>query len=152
MGCHILLQGIFPTQGLNPVSHIVDRRFTIWATRLTLGTWNLFVLKYKPEINFFADFWEISGIKFWQGQCICHKLDAMGRWWPLCPYPHMFRSIKGPGEDLSPHHHWFLSWLAFSHTLPGPPKPLPLPIVEKQKLLHASGHKQRWCKKFCIGC
>ena len=31
--CHFLLQGIFPTQGLNPVSRIVDRCFTIWATR-----------------------------------------------------------------------------------------------------------------------
>ena len=28
VGCHFLLQGIFPTQGLNPGSHIVGRRFT----------------------------------------------------------------------------------------------------------------------------
>ena len=33
VGCHFLLQRIFPTQGLNPVSHIVSRCFTIWATR-----------------------------------------------------------------------------------------------------------------------
>ena len=32
-GCHALLQGIFPTQGLNLVSCIVGRFFTIWATR-----------------------------------------------------------------------------------------------------------------------
>ena len=31
--CHFLLQQIFPTQGLNPVSCIIDRGFTIWATR-----------------------------------------------------------------------------------------------------------------------
>ena len=29
MGCHALLQGIFPTQG----SHIAGKFFTIWATR-----------------------------------------------------------------------------------------------------------------------
>ena len=33
MGCHFFLQGIFPVQGLNPVSCIADTRFTIWATR-----------------------------------------------------------------------------------------------------------------------
>ena len=33
VGCHFLLQGIFPTQGSNQVSCIVARRFTIWATR-----------------------------------------------------------------------------------------------------------------------
>ena len=31
VGCHFLLQEIFPTQGLNPISHIVGRRFTIRA-------------------------------------------------------------------------------------------------------------------------
>ena len=31
--CHFLLQGIFPTQGRAWVSRIVDRRFTVWATR-----------------------------------------------------------------------------------------------------------------------
>ena len=36
MGCHFLLQRIFPTQGLNPVSHTVGRRFTVWATREVL--------------------------------------------------------------------------------------------------------------------
>ena len=31
MDCHALLQGIFPIQGLNPVSLIVGRFFTIWV-------------------------------------------------------------------------------------------------------------------------
>ena len=31
--CHSLLQGIFPTQGLNPGSCITGRFFTLWATR-----------------------------------------------------------------------------------------------------------------------
>ena len=26
-------RGIFPTQGSNPVSHIVGRHFTVWATK-----------------------------------------------------------------------------------------------------------------------
>ena len=30
---HFLLRGIFPTQGLNPGLHTVDRHFTIGATR-----------------------------------------------------------------------------------------------------------------------
>ena len=33
VGCHFLLQGIFPTQGSNLVSCIPGRHFTIWATR-----------------------------------------------------------------------------------------------------------------------
>ena len=33
VGCHFLLQGIFPTQESNPVSCIIGRRFTVWATR-----------------------------------------------------------------------------------------------------------------------
>ena len=33
VGCHFLLQRIFPTQGSNPgLSHIAGRHFTIWAT------------------------------------------------------------------------------------------------------------------------
>ena len=33
VGCHCLLQEIFLTQGLNQVSCVVGRRFTVWATR-----------------------------------------------------------------------------------------------------------------------
>ena len=33
VGCHALLQGIFPTQGLNAVSCMAGRFFTVWATR-----------------------------------------------------------------------------------------------------------------------
>ena len=33
VGCHFLLRGIFPTQGLNPVSPIPGRSFNLWATR-----------------------------------------------------------------------------------------------------------------------
>ena len=29
VGCHAFLQGIFLTQGLNPVSHIAGRFFTV---------------------------------------------------------------------------------------------------------------------------
>ena len=34
--CHTLFQGIFPTQGLNPVSYFAGRFFTNWATREAL--------------------------------------------------------------------------------------------------------------------
>ena len=33
VGCHFLLQGIFPTQDQTQVSHSAGRRFTLWATR-----------------------------------------------------------------------------------------------------------------------
>ena len=38
VGSHFLLQGIFPTQGLNPGLLIVGRFFTIWAIREAQGT------------------------------------------------------------------------------------------------------------------
>ena len=38
VGCHAFLQGIFPTQGLNQVSHIAGRFFTIQATRKPKNT------------------------------------------------------------------------------------------------------------------
>ena len=37
VGCHALLQGIFPTQGSTQVSLIASRLFTVWATR---EAWN----------------------------------------------------------------------------------------------------------------
>ena len=34
VGCHFILQGIFPTQWSNPgLLHCTGRRFTVWATR-----------------------------------------------------------------------------------------------------------------------
>ena len=36
VGCHALLQGIFPTQGLTQVSCIAGGFFTVWATREAL--------------------------------------------------------------------------------------------------------------------
>ena len=33
VGCHFLLQGVFPIRDRTRVSRIVGRRFTIWATR-----------------------------------------------------------------------------------------------------------------------
>ena len=37
VGCHFLLQEIFPTQDWTQVSRIVGRCFTVWATREDLG-------------------------------------------------------------------------------------------------------------------
>ena len=44
VGCHFLLQGIFPTQGSNQVSCIAGRCFNLWATRE--ATWYLILLFY----------------------------------------------------------------------------------------------------------
>ena len=35
VGCHVFLQGIFPTQGWNQVSHIAGRFFTSWAATVS---------------------------------------------------------------------------------------------------------------------
>ena len=59
MGCHSLLQGIFPTPGWNHVSCIcctADRFFTIWATReapnnLTHHLIELFLQKQNSFLN-----------------------------------------------------------------------------------------------------
>ena len=37
--CHSLLQGMFPTQGLNLVSHIASRLFTVWATAFSTNNY-----------------------------------------------------------------------------------------------------------------
>ena len=41
VGCHTLLQGIFPTQGSNPGLQIAGGFFAIWATREALIYINL---------------------------------------------------------------------------------------------------------------
>ena len=41
MGCLALLQGIFPTQGLNPGLHIAGRFFAVWATRDHNKLWKI---------------------------------------------------------------------------------------------------------------
>ena len=40
VGCHALLQGVFPTQGSNPGLHIVGGFFIVWATREAQETWS----------------------------------------------------------------------------------------------------------------
>ena len=40
VGCHALLQGIFPTQDRTQVSHIAGGFFTIWATREAREYWS----------------------------------------------------------------------------------------------------------------
>ena len=40
VGCHALLQGIFPTQDQTQVSYIAGRFFTIWATREAHEYWS----------------------------------------------------------------------------------------------------------------
>ena len=40
VGCHALLQGIYPTQDWTQVSHIAGRFFTNWATREAQEYWS----------------------------------------------------------------------------------------------------------------
>ena len=39
VGCHALLQGIFPTRDRTQVSHNAGGFFTVWATREALWLW-----------------------------------------------------------------------------------------------------------------
>ena len=51
VGYHAVLQGIFPTQGSNQVSHIAGRFLTIWATRETTSAPKFTAVRmtlYKP--------------------------------------------------------------------------------------------------------
>ena len=61
MGCHALPQGILPTRGLNPVSHIAGRFFTIWATREAHPHIHVYIMlvhrvKLKWKINFVINY------------------------------------------------------------------------------------------------
>ena len=47
VGCHFLLQGIFPSRDRTPVSCIAGRRFNLWATREALK--NYTVVTPKPQ-------------------------------------------------------------------------------------------------------
>ena len=58
MGCHFLLQGIFPTQGSNPGPCITGRHFTLWVTRkdaprllIELACCNYWSLCLKPMLG-----------------------------------------------------------------------------------------------------
>ena len=48
VGCHALLQEIFPTRDWTQVTHIVGRFFTVWATKETLSYFStkLLILNY----------------------------------------------------------------------------------------------------------
>ena len=54
MGCHSLLQGIFPTQESNPGLHIAGRFFIIWATREALKSLKeyYFQLRILCQLNY----------------------------------------------------------------------------------------------------
>ena len=55
VGCHFLLQGIFLTQGTQ-VSRIIDRCFTVWATREVL---NGFVSEWILNFCCWGTWWKI---------------------------------------------------------------------------------------------
>ena len=67
VGCHFLLQGIFPSQGLNLVSFIASRFFTNWATREAQYIRISIVLKITLDGEFYYDdnFWKVHiGVYF----------------------------------------------------------------------------------------
>ena len=79
VGCHFLLQGIFPTQGLNPgLLHCHLRFFTICATREGSPG------KQKIQVLFFGTFWNCFSQIFlvcgWFCSCRTHRV-------PIIPTP-----------------------------------------------------------------
>ena len=73
MGCHVLLQGIFPNQGLNPSLLHCSRFFTMWAT----GEACIGVKKWKRKplscVQLFATPWTVESMEFsrpvyWSGE------------------------------------------------------------------------------------
>lgn len=89
----------------------------------------------------------LSGTRSWQGQCVCHRLDSMGSWWPLCPYPQVFKSIQGARRRAVSTPPPAPALVGFLSSPPCPPKPPLLPTVRKQKPLYASGCKERLMAK-----
>ena len=74
VGCHSLLQGIFPTQGSNQVSRIAGRFFTVWASREAqvkwLGFWQTFL--YWPQEELFTRP---------PGNACCHLINMVPNFW-----------------------------------------------------------------------
>ena len=74
-----LLQGIFPTQGLNPGACIAGRFFTSWATREAQN---------KPKIRFFKKMSRTNGqARGWAFQTYTLDYDTLPLLRPCCPRP-----------------------------------------------------------------
>ena len=52
LGSFSLLQGIFPTHGLNPFSHIAGGFFTSWTTRETQGYWSGYRFPFPGDLPY----------------------------------------------------------------------------------------------------
>ena len=62
VGCHFLLQGTSWPRDRTQVSHIVDRRFTIWATREVLKSyWNSLKSFKIPLLSVSVQIWGFIG-------------------------------------------------------------------------------------------
>ena len=73
VGCHVLLQGTFPTQGWNRVSFTTGRFFTVWAPGKPPLQVDDAQLWAPPSP--LASFWvQVSG---WEG---CHSEENAGGW------------------------------------------------------------------------
>ena len=77
VGCHFLLQKIFPTQGWTRVSCIAGRRFTVWATREALWSLNRGINKKiinqnctESSLLFYATHSDIVSCQFSLFSCV----------------------------------------------------------------------------------
>ena len=97
VGCHTLLQGIFPTQGKTQVPHVAGGFFTIWATReaqyISMGVTTL--VQFYPRLNLFIlRFHSLNTCEEQSpcsGLCIHFLLDLHKAQWSGChPYAHFY--------------------------------------------------------------
>ena len=89
MGCHPLLQGIFPTQGLN--SHLLHSREILYRLNRQGGPW----LLGGPQLPFLTLFWQpvsYVGVVGWTA-CLGWDLSVAGT---LCVCKPCFFLLLGP--------------------------------------------------------
>ena len=80
--CHSLLQGIFPTQGLNPGSYIIGRFFTFWATReVVVGS-----VQFSHSVLFHS--LELHGLQQTRPPCPSPTNGVYLNWYPFRQWCH----------------------------------------------------------------
>ena len=99
VSCHTLLQGILPTQGLNPGLLYCRRFFTLWATMevplAVLGKYVLFV-----DLSTLTDNLELNSWLY-DGSCEASKRGQKKNQSPILwkPYTHCLHWTKGNRND-----------------------------------------------------
>ena len=128
VGCHLLLQGIFPTEDWTPVTCAAGRFFTIWATREVLFTCKFY--PYIPQNCRQAR--HLSLGESLQGP-LWANLSTHNKFW-LHPWPWVLKSAKGPSAG---------DWKAERNNCWGATTGLAQYLVLSHPLLQHHNHSRR---------